>query len=88
MGVLAIVIVEVCVCLLALEGGAHLAIALQPTMSKLPRIDTRKVLDPLVVFLAWGIWIETVIMAIWPLTDLTDPQQRNAQHPPKKCGQG
>lgn len=66
MGVLAIVIVEVCVCLSALECGAHAAIAVQPIMSKLPRINTRRVLDPLAIFLAWGTWIGTVFMTIWP----------------------
>ena len=66
MGVLAIVIIEVCVCLSALECGAHVAIALQPVLSKLPNMNKRIVLDPLAVFVGWGLWIGSVILAIWP----------------------
>ena len=65
MGVLAIVIVEVGVCISALQFGAHVAIVLQPVMSKLPRMNARRILDPLVVLVAWAFWIAAGLLAIW-----------------------
>ncbi len=66
LAVLAVLIVEICLCLSALELGAHIAIALEPVMSKAPRLDIRRVMDPLVVLVAWGSWVGAVIMVIWP----------------------
>jgi len=88
MGVLAIVIVEICVCLSALECGAHAAIALQPTMSKLPGINTRRVLDPLIVFLAWGAWIGTVVMTIWPPDRIYTTKPEGRLTSPKETWRG
>lgn len=65
MGVLAVIIVEVGVCLSALSCGAHVAISLQPAILVLPRINMRRVLDPLVVVLVWGLWMGVIAMAIW-----------------------
>ena len=66
MAVLAVLVVETCACLSALIFGAHVAIALQRFTFKIPKFATRRVLDPLVVPIAWGCWIGAVVMAIWP----------------------
>jgi fluoride ion exporter CrcB/FEX len=79
MAVLAVLFVEVGVCLSALDFGAHLAIALHPIMSKIPSVNTRRVLDPLVVFLAWGCWAGTVLMTIWPPDRLSGRAQSDSK---------
>ena len=66
MAVLAVLLIEICLCLSALMFGAHTAIALDPVVSKIPALKTRKVLDPVMVVLAAGAWIGAVIMTIWP----------------------
>lgn len=66
MAVLAVLIVEICLCLSALEFGAHIAIALEPVMSKAPRLNIRRITDPIVVLIAWGSWVGAVVMVIWP----------------------
>lgn len=66
MAVLAVIILTVCLSLGALKTGAHIAIALDPITPTLPFFFTRKIIDPLFVFLAWGSWLGAVFMAIWP----------------------
>ena len=66
MAVLAVLLVEICLCLSALIFGAHMAIGLDPLVSKIPALKTRRVLDPIMVVLAVGSWIGAVFMAIWP----------------------
>ncbi|KAL5329009.1 hypothetical protein ACEPPN_002518 [Leptodophora sp. 'Broadleaf-Isolate-01'] len=66
MALLAVIIITVTLCISALHIGAHIAIALQPFAPSLPYKFCRKVLDPVVVFLAWGCWLGAVILAIFP----------------------
>ena len=66
LAVLAVAITTLCLSLGALKVGAHLALFVQPITPTLPFRFVRKVLDPLMVFLALGCWLGVVIMAIWP----------------------
>ncbi|KAI9742854.1 MAG: hypothetical protein M1818_003583 [Claussenomyces sp. TS43310] len=66
MALVAIVILTVCLCLSALQLGAHVAIALERFTPALPIFLTHKILDHCIAVLAWGIWLGAVIMAIWP----------------------
>ena len=64
--ILAEIILTVTLCLGALKFGAHIAIFVQPYLPTIPFRPTRKLVEPAVVFLAWGSWVGAVIMAIWP----------------------
>ncbi|KAH7342745.1 CrcB-like protein-domain-containing protein [Rhexocercosporidium sp. MPI-PUGE-AT-0058] len=66
MALLAVIIITVTLCVSALHIGAHLAIALQPFTPSVPYKFCRRVLDPMVVFLAWGCWLGAIILAIFP----------------------
>ncbi|KKA24035.1 hypothetical protein T310_1916 [Rasamsonia emersonii CBS 393.64] len=66
MAVVAVIIVTVSLSMSSLFFGAHLAIALDPWTPVVPFRFTRKVLDRVVVLLAWGCWLGAVFMAIWP----------------------
>ncbi|KAL2066265.1 hypothetical protein VTL71DRAFT_2336 [Oculimacula yallundae] len=66
MSVLAVILLEVSLCMCALHVGADSAVALEPILSKLPRANLRRFLDPAIVPLAWGAWLSCVVMAIWP----------------------
>ncbi|PQE18107.1 hypothetical protein CJF31_00007962 [Rutstroemia sp. NJR-2017a BVV2] len=66
MALLAVIITTVSLCLAALFVGAHLAIFLEPYTPSLPFRLSRKLLDPLAVFLAWGCWLGAVFLAIFP----------------------
>jgi CrcB protein len=66
MALLAVIITTVSLCLAALFIGAHLAIFLEPYTPSLPFRLSRKLLDPLAVFLAWGCWLGAVFLAIFP----------------------
>ena len=58
MAVLAVLILEICLCLSAQDFGAHIAIALEPVMLKAPRLNMRKITDPVVVLIAWYVFSE------------------------------
>jgi fluoride ion exporter CrcB/FEX len=64
--VLAVLITTVSTSLGALFVGAHLAIALEPITPSLPYAFTRKVLDRVVVPVAFGAWIAAIILCIIP----------------------
>jgi len=66
MALLAVIIITVALCISALHIGAHIAIALEPLTPSLPYRMTRKVMDPLAVFLAWGCWLGAIFLAIFP----------------------
>jgi fluoride ion exporter CrcB/FEX len=66
MAVVAVILVTVTLSLSSLYFGAHLAVALDPWTPVLRFRLIRKVLDRVVVFLAWGCWLGAVFMAIWP----------------------
>lgn len=71
LALLAIIIVEPAVSISALKTGAHFALLLQPVTPTLPFKFTRKVVDPLATFLAFGCWFAAVLLSIWPAGDKT-----------------
>lgn len=66
MAVLAVIIITVSASLSGLFIGAHFAIASEPVMPSLPFRFTRKFIDPLAVFLAWGCWIGAILLSVMP----------------------
>jgi CrcB protein len=76
MALLAVIITTIGLCISGLHIGAHLAIASEPFTPSLPFNFCRKILDRLVVVLAWGCWIGAVFLAIFP------PDRHDA--PPEK----
>ena len=66
MSVLAVLLLEISLCMCALHAGADFAIALMPILSKLPRMNLRRFVDPVIVPLAWGAWLGCIVMSIWP----------------------
>lgn len=66
MAILAIIILTLALCMSALKIGAHIAILLDPLTPTFSFFLLRKVLDRVVVVVAWGSWLGAIIMAIWP----------------------
>jgi CrcB protein len=66
MALIAVLLVTVTGSIGGLFVGAHLAIALEPITPSLPYLFMRKVLDRLVVLLAWGCWLGAVFLSVWP----------------------
>ncbi len=66
MALLAVITTTVALCVSALHIGAHLAIAVEPFIPILPFKLSRKVLDRLAVFLAFGCWLGAMLLAIFP----------------------
>ncbi|KAF7559439.1 hypothetical protein G7046_g4726 [Stylonectria norvegica] len=66
MAMLAVIITTVSLSLSGLFAGAHLAIALERLTPSIPFPITRRILDPLAVFVGWGCWIGAVFLAIFP----------------------
>lgn len=66
MAFLAVIITTVSLCISGLFLGAHIAIASEPYTPTLPFKFGRKVLDRIVVFIAWGCWMGTIFLAIFP----------------------
>lgn len=66
MAVLAVILLTTCLCLGALQLGAHLAIVLERFTPTLPFAWCRKFLDRGMVVLAWGAWLGAILLAIWP----------------------
>lgn len=66
MALIAVILLTVSLSLSALICGAHLALALTRWTPTVPFAFTRRVLDRVVVVLAWGCWLGTVFLAIWP----------------------
>jgi len=64
--VLAVVILTLCVNLAALKLGAHIALSLQKVTPALPHRLLQHVVNPLMVFLAFGCWIGAILLAIFP----------------------
>ncbi|ORY59045.1 CrcB-like protein-domain-containing protein [Pseudomassariella vexata] len=73
MAVLAVIITTVSLSLSGLFIGAHLAIALEPITPSLPFILTRKIVDRIAVFFAWGSWLGAVLLSILPPDRFTLP---------------
>ncbi|KAJ5874010.1 uncharacterized protein N7529_002440 [Penicillium soppii] len=66
MALVAVILLTVSLSLSALVFGAHLALALTQCTPTVPFAFTRRVLDRIVVVLAWGCWLGAVFLAIWP----------------------
>jgi fluoride ion exporter CrcB/FEX len=66
MALVAVLILTISLSLSALIFGAHLALALARVTPTVPFALTRRVLDRVMVFLAWGCWLGAVFLAIWP----------------------
>ncbi|KAL2206181.1 hypothetical protein CC79DRAFT_1252391, partial [Sarocladium strictum] len=69
MAMLAVIIATVALSLSGLIAGAHFAIAVQPFLPSLPFRPTRKIVDPIFVFIAWGSWFGAILLCIWPPRD-------------------
>lgn len=67
MAVLAVLILEVGLSIVALNFGAHLAAALAYPAEKIPVWNLSRVMNPLVVLLGPGCWLGAVLLAIWPV---------------------
>lgn len=65
MALVAVIVVTVALSLSALIAGAHLALALTSVTPRIP-FALARVLDRVVVILAWGCWLGTIFLAIWP----------------------
>ena len=70
MALLAVILSTVSLSLTALFLGGHLAVALENLTPSLSNPTTRKILDPLAVFLGWGSWLGAVFLAIFPPQDV------------------
>ncbi|CAG8956179.1 hypothetical protein HYFRA_00012096 [Hymenoscyphus fraxineus] len=66
MAVLAVIIITLSLCISALYVGAHIAILVEPLTPSLSLKFGRKILDPVVVVLAWGCWLGAILLAIFP----------------------
>ncbi|MCJ1368760.1 hypothetical protein MMC16_007906 [Acarospora aff. strigata] len=66
MALIAVILITVCLCLSALQCGAHLAIALEAITPALGVEYRRRILDRAAVVLGWGTWLSAVFIAIWP----------------------
>jgi fluoride exporter len=74
MAMIAVIMVTVSLSLSSLILGAHLALVADPITPTVPFRFCRKVLDRVVVVLAWGCWVGAVIMAIWPPDRSVSPE--------------
>lgn len=66
MAVAAVILLTICMCYAALRVGAHVAIYTDPITPTIPFYAMRRIIDPIMVFVAWGVWLGAVMMAIWP----------------------
>ncbi|CAO2655452.1 Nn.00g105160.m01.CDS01 [Neocucurbitaria sp. VM-36] len=66
MAICATIFITLTACYSALKAGAHLALLLDPVTPTLPFRLTRRILDPLAVLLAWGIWLAAILLSLFP----------------------
>jgi len=66
LALLAVIIATVALSLGALIVGAHTALAFDSITPRIPSRFTRRLLDPLMVFLGFGCWLGALFLAIWP----------------------
>ena len=66
LALLAILIIHAAVSLGALKAGAHFALLMHPVTPTLPFRFFRSIVDPLAVFLAFGCWLGSIFLSIWP----------------------
>lgn len=66
LAVVAVLIVTTALCLVGLQAGAHLALALESITPTIPFLFARKIVDRTVVFIAFASWLGATVMSIWP----------------------
>jgi CrcB protein len=66
MSILAVIFITLSLCYVALKVGAHLAVFTDSVTPSLPFRFTRKLIDPLFVFLGFGSWIGAILLAVFP----------------------
>ncbi|KAH7113821.1 CrcB-like protein-domain-containing protein [Dendryphion nanum] len=79
MAVLAVLFTTLSLCYSAVLLGSHLAIYASRITPTLPFTLTRRLLDPLFVFLGLGSWIAAVIMCIFPPDRLGGPVPKSPE---------
>lgn len=67
MAVLAVLVLEVGLSVVALNFGAHVATALARPAEKIPVWNISRFINPLVVLLGPGCWLAAVLLTIWPV---------------------
>lgn len=67
MAILAVLVLEVGLSIVALTCGAHLATALQRPAERVPVWNLSRAIDPLIVFVGPGCWLGAVLLTIWPV---------------------
>jgi len=72
---LAVIISTLALSLGALIVGAHVALALDPITPRIPSRFTRRILDPLMVFLGFGCWLGALFLCIWPPDRHSSPNE-------------
>jgi CrcB protein len=78
MAILAVLFITISLCYSALRTGAHIAIFFERSRvtPTLPFRLYRRFIDPLVVFLSFGMWLGAVFMSIWPPDRPSGPSSR------------
>lgn len=66
LALVAVILATIALSLGALIVGAHTALALDSITPRIPSRFTRRMLDPLMVFLGFGCWLGALFLAIWP----------------------
>lgn len=66
MAIIAVIVITSGLCLAAYIFGGHLALALDPITPTLPFRLTRRILDRVIVPIAWFAWLGAIFMTIWP----------------------
>lgn len=66
MALLSVIIATVAICLSGLVFGMHLAMTVESIMFSVPFYFGRKWVDPFVVFTAFGLWVGSIFLALFP----------------------
>lgn len=78
MALVAVILYTVILSLGALKVGAHFALLLDPYMPTIPFSFARKILDKIMVFLAFGCWLGAILLCIWPPDRPGGPSSRGS----------
>ncbi|KAJ9627853.1 hypothetical protein H2203_003071 [Taxawa tesnikishii (nom. ined.)] len=78
MALVAVIILTISLSLSALQIGAHVALALDRWTPTLPFRFTRRILDPVIAFLAIGCWLGAIFLSIFPPDRPGGPASRGA----------
>jgi fluoride ion exporter CrcB/FEX len=74
MAVIAVVLITLCLSIGGLRMGAHFAIMLDSCLPTFSFATLRRFIDPLFVFLGWGMWIGAIVMCVFPPDRPDGPQ--------------